>query len=181
MQAIGLLEYNSIAAGIEATDEMMKAAQVDLLFAKVVCPGKFIGLVAGEVAAVKSSIDAGKKTGGMYVVDEFVLPNPHPEIIPAMNAATVIEQYQALGVIETFSVASTIVASDAAAKTGLVNLIEVRLAVGMGGKSFVTMTGEVASVRSAVEAGNAEAGARGFLVKSVVIPHPTRELIEGLV
>lgn len=181
MESLGLLEFNSIAAGIEATDEMCKAATVDLLFSKVVCPGKFVALLAGDVAAINSSISAGKKKGGQYVVDEFVMPNPHEHIIPAMNAATEVKEYQALGVIETFSVASTIMASDAAAKTGLVDLIEIRLAVGMGGKSFVTMTGEVASVRSAVEAGDAEAKSRGFLVKSVVIPHPTKELIEGLI
>lgn len=172
LQAIGLVELTSIAKGIEAADAMLKAAQVELLDAKPTCPGKYVVLVCGDVAAVQSAVDSGRAMGEDAVIDDFILPNVHPYVIKAIGAASAVTEIKALGVIETFSVASLIVASDAAAKTGDVELIEIRIGMGIGGKSFVTMTGDVASVKSSVEAGAALASERGMLVQQVVIPSP---------
>jgi microcompartment protein CcmL/EutN len=175
IQAIGLVEFISIAKGIEAADAMLKAAQVDLLEAKPICPGKYIVLVCGDVAAVQSAVDAGKQIGTETVVDDFLLPNVHPSVIEAIAAVSAVAEIRALGIIETFSVASLIVAADTAAKAGEVELVEIRLGMAIGGKSFVTMTGDVSSVTAAVEAGVVSAGAKGMLVAKVIIPsvHPS--------
>lgn len=172
--SIGLLEFNSIAKGIEASDAMVKAARVDLVTSHSVCPGKFIALISGDVAAVSSAVEAGEDAARGFIVDKFVIPNIHSDVFPAILTTSKIETMQALGVIETFSVASTILASDAAAKAASVKLIEIRLANGIGGKSFVTLTGTVADVRAAVDAGAAVAKGGGLLVSYVVIaqPHP---------
>ncbi|WP_434510662.1 BMC domain-containing protein [Desulfitobacterium sp. AusDCA] len=172
MEAIGLVEINSIAKGIEAADAMLKAAQVDLLEARPVCPGKYIVLICGDVAAVQSSVAAGKNIADSSVLDDFILPNVHPQVLKAISAATQITDIKALGIIETFSIASLIVAADTAAKTGQVDLIEVRIGLGIGGKSFVTLTGDVSSVESSVNAGVVLASERGMLVEKVVIPSP---------
>jgi len=174
LHAIGLLELTSIAKGIEAADAMLKASQVDLLEAKPICPGKYIVLVAGDVAAVQSSVDAGKSIGTDAVVDDFVLSNVHPNVISAIGAASPVTDIRALGIIETFSVASLIVAADTAAKAADVNLLEIR--TGIGGKSFVTMTGDVSSVQAAVDAGTGLAAERGMVVERVVIPSPHAQL-----
>lgn len=174
--AIGLLEFNSIAKGIEASDAMVKAAHVELVTSHTVCPGKFIVLVAGGVAAVRSSIEAGEAVARGFIVDKFEIPNVHPDVFPAITATSKVEHMEALGVIETFSVASTILASDAAAKAAAVKLIELRLANGIGGKSYVTMTGTVADVTAAVDAGSEPAKAGGLLVSRVVIPQPHADL-----
>ena len=50
MEAIGILESNSIAKGIEAADAILKAADTSLLFSKPVCPGKYTTLFYGDVA-----------------------------------------------------------------------------------------------------------------------------------
>ena len=83
----------------------------------------------------------------------------------------------ALGVLESFSVAALIEGADAAVKSAYVQLIEMRLAMALGGKAFVTMTGSVAAVRSAVDAGAQVVGQKGMLVNKAVIPSPRPELM----
>lgn len=180
MEAIGLVELNSIARGIEAADAMLKAAQVELLEAKPVCPGKYIIMISGDVAAVQSSVDAGKSIGAGSVFDDFVLPSVHPDVIKAFSSSTSVPEIKALGIIETFSIASLIVAADTAAKAGQIDLIEIRIGMGIGGKSFVTLTGDVSSVTSSVEAGVVLASERGMLIEKVVIPSPHYNLKQCL-
>jgi len=178
--AIGLVEFANVTKGIEGTDAMVKAADVELLLARPTCPGKFTTLVSGDVGAVKSSIAAGTAVGAESVVDEFVLPNVHPGVFPAITATSDVREVKALGVIETFTVASAIVAADAALKAAAVEAIELRLAIGLGGKCFVTLTGDVGAVQAAVSAGSADASAKGLLVSRVVIPSPAKELVAAL-
>lgn len=180
LKAIGLLEFNSIAKGIEVTDLMMKAAEVELLFSKASCPGKFILLVTGDVAAVNSSIEAGMDNGSSFVVDHFIIPNVHPQVIYAVNGTSAIEEINALGVLEFFSIAAAILAADTAVKTAQVELIEIRLGIGIGGKSFVTLTGDISAVKEAIESGSRVAYENGMLVYKVVIPSPSKELLYNL-
>ncbi|MBI2264432.1 MAG: BMC domain-containing protein [Armatimonadetes bacterium] len=151
--SIGLIELSSIAAGFQVCDAMLKAADVDLVLARTVCSGKYIVLVRGNVAAVQSSVDAGNYEGGFSVIDSFVIPNVHESVFPAMSGATKGSWLEALGIIESFSVASLIEGADAAVKAANVQLLEIRLAMALGGKAFVSMTGNVAAVQSAVDAG----------------------------
>ena len=70
--------------------------------------------------------------------------------------------------------------ADAAVKAANVSLIEVRVARGMGGKCFVTMTGEVSDVKAAVEAGARIAAKDGVLIGTEVIANPHPELWESI-
>lgn len=176
IQAIGLVELSSIAKGMEAADAMLKASQVELLEARPICPGKFLIMVCGDVASVQNSVDTGRSIGAHTVVDDFMLPNVHPSVIAAISGTSVVDGLQALGVIESFSVASLIVAADTAAKAANVELIEIRAGMGIGGKSFVTLTGDVSSVKASVEAGAAMVSASGMLVEIAVIPSPHPDL-----
>lgn len=176
IRAIGLVEFVSIAKGIEAADAMLKAANIELLEAKPICPGKYIVLICGDVSAVENSVNAGKAIGGGNVVDDFVIPNVHPAVIKAISCATNVHELQALGVIEAFSIASLIVAADSAVKAGEVDLIEVRVGMGIGGKSFVTLTGDVGSVKTSIAVGKEECSSKGMLVETVIIPSPHKNL-----
>ena len=172
--AVGFLELNSIARGVEATDILLKTADVRLVFAKASCPGKYYILFTGEVAAVRSSMEAGVAKGGENVVDTCVIPNIHPQVVKAVNMTAYPEVMEAVGVMEFYSVtASVYSAAD-------VELVDVRLGTGIGGKSFVVLTGDVAAVRSAVDAGIHTPNAEGMLISHVVIPHPHPELIQSL-
>ncbi len=179
--AIGFLELNSIAKGIGATDHMIKAADVFLAAAKPTCPGKFTILITGDVAAVNAAVKAGMAAGGEAVVDHLVIPRVHRQVVAAVNGVADIKNKSALGVAEYFSITSAILGADAAVKAADVELIEIRLGVGIGGKAFVSLTGDVSAVQAAVDAASAKAGAEGMLVSTIVIPNPRPELFSCLV
>lgn len=180
MIAIGFLEFNSIAKGVLAADAVLKAAQTELVFARPCCPGKYHILFTGEVAAVDASLEAGKRLGGEYLVDAVIIPRVHPDVIRAITQCTQVEAHLALGIMEFFSITAAVYAADAAVKAAEVNLIDVRLGTGIGGKSFVMLTGEVAAVEESVRCGVREAAAAGMALQSVVIPNPRPELFECL-
>jgi microcompartment protein CcmL/EutN len=180
MDAIGMIELNSIARGIETADYMVKAANVELIMAKPICPGKYVILIAGDVGAIESSVKVGEEIGAQYVVDKLLIPRVHPQLIGAINESTEIDGVNAVGVLEYFSVATAIVGADAAAKAAQVKLIEVRLGMGIGGKAFVTLSGDISAVNAAVEVGARVGTDNGFLVNKAVIPSPTKELFNKL-
>ncbi|MGD0666191.1 MAG: BMC domain-containing protein [Bryobacteraceae bacterium] len=179
--SIGLIELTSIAAGYQVTDAMLKTATVDLMLSRSICSGKYMVMVRGEVGAVEASVAAGVGAGNFSVIDSFVIPNLHESVFPAIAGSAKVETLEALGILESFSVAALIEGADAAAKTAAVQLIEIRLAMALGGKAFVTLTGDVAAVESAIDAGAAVVGAKGMLVNKVVIPRPRPELLNEMI
>ena len=178
--AIGLIEVNSIAKGFEVCDVMAKTANVSVLVAKSICPGKYIIMIGGDVAAVRQSVEAGEHTAASTIVDKFVIANIHPSVLPAISGGNSIEAVQAMGIIETYSVAATIEAADAAVKAASVIPLRMHLAFGIGGKSYVVLSGNVADMNAAVDAGSAVASEKGFLVNRVVIPRPHKQLIDQI-
>lgn len=179
-RAIGLIELRSIARGMKTTDTILKAADVELLRAHVVCPGKYIILVAGTISHVKNAVSMGQQIAPEVVVDHFVLSNVHPSVFPALTATTEIENVKAIGVVETFTLAAAIVAADTAVKAAPVDLIEIRLPFAMGGKAFTVFTGEVSAVRSGVKTAADRLKDEGVIDSFEVIPSPHKDLIEKL-
>ena len=178
--SIGLIELGSIAAGFLACDAMLKTADVELILARTICSGKYMVLIRGDVASVEAAVRAGSSVGEFSLVDTFIIPNVHESIFPAISGITKVESLEALGIIESFSVASLIQGADAMAKTADVRLIEVRLAMALGGKAFASVTGSVSAVTAAVEAGAQMIGRKGLLVNKVVIPQPRPELLSEM-
>ena len=166
--AIGMVELNSIAKGIETCDYMVKAAQVELIRSSTVCPGKYLILIAGDTGDVRAAMKEGESRGGECVVDTLLLPNVHPQLIPAISMATQTPPLGAVGVLEFYSVASAITAADIA---------EVRIGYAIGGKGYVTLTGDVGAVRAAVAAATRDAQ---LLVGTTVIPRPAKQVFDSL-
>ena len=177
LRTIGCVERNSSSTGMHVADEMVKAAEVQLVLARPTCPGRYLVIVTGDTGAVKSSVAHGRAIGSDMVVDWFVIPSVHESVVPAMNGTAVCPRINALGCIETCTTAACIIAADAAAKAGQVHLIELRFAAGLGGKAFVTMTGEVSSVQASVDAGVATVGTEGAgpVLSHIVIPSPSED------
>ncbi len=179
--AIGMVEFNSIARGIYAADQMVKISEVEIATATTTCPGKYIAIVYGDVAAVQSSVGIGEKTAGEYYVDSIVIPNVDKGVFPAITGATMPSNgIRALGIMESFSLATMIICADAILKAAELESIELRLGNGLGGKAYFTYTGDVAAVRSGTDAGEAIAREKGLLVNSEVIPSPSRLLVPSL-
>lgn len=193
---IGLLELASIAAGFETADALRKEAAVRLLRARPVTPGKFIILFTGPVEEVSSALRRGLETGADVLIDSLFIPNVEPTLLALVErdsrgaagaagatgapgiASPAPIALDAVGIIETLSVASTIRAADIASKTATLQLVGLGLAAGIGGKSYVTFTGEVGDVGVALEAGAADAERAGMLVRRVLIPRPHADMAE---
>ena len=175
-KAIGMAEFQNVSSGVQPADIIIKTANVDVIEAQVVCPGKYIIIITGQLSAVRASIDAAKVKFAQTMVDSFVLGNPDESIFPAIYGSNPVENPNALGVLETYSAASIIVAADLAAKTADVNLIELRIARGMCGKSYMYITGEVAAVTASIENAKAKIGDNGMLLDASVIPNPDKKL-----
>jgi len=177
--ALGLLELTSIARGIVACDAMAKKAPVEIVRAQTVCPGKYIVMIRGDEESVRDSMATGVHYAGQYLVDKLVIPNLHEQVIPALLATRPMRGLDAVGIVETFSAATSIVAADAACKAAEIELIEIRLANGLGGKAYVTLSGDQYSVEAALAAGVATVDS-GYLLRSEIIPAPHADLAKVL-
>ena len=176
MNALGMIEVQSIPLGVNAGDAMLKAATVQLVTAQPVCAGKYIVIVTGEVSAVSESVAAGKAEAGQRLIDSMVISHVHEQV----NACNEIGEVAAIGVMEAYSLCAAVVAADAAVKAADIHLMDVRLGRGLGGKSFITMTGDVAAVRAAIHAAEGMPEVKGLLSESVVIPHPHPDIVKSL-
>ena len=126
-KAIGMIEFNSIARGIYAADRMVKTSDVEIVTANSVCPGKYIAIVHGDVSAVEASVQSGVNVSGEYYVDSMIVPNVHPEVFPAIVSTSMPENIQALGILESFSLATMVIVADAVLKAAEFEPIEIRL------------------------------------------------------
>ncbi len=175
--SLGLLEIDSIAAGVRATDEVLKTARVELVEACPVSPGKFLVVFTGGVAEVESSLAAGREVAGERVVDELLLARVHDDVAPALTPRAVPpETGSALGIVETVSVAAAIIGADAAAKAAWVRILEIAPGRGIGGKGYFTMTGDVAAVQAGADAARALIDRRGAHVHTEILAGPHAEL-----
>lgn len=179
-KAIGMIEFKTVSSGITAADTMVKTAQVDIVEAQTVCPGKYIAIISGDLSAVNAAIEGATQRYPEQLIDSFVLGNPHEDIFPAIYGTTHIDHVNALGILETYDVAAIIVAADVAAKTAIVSLIELRIAKGMCGKSYMMITGEVSAVDAAIERAKASVGEKGMFLDSSVIAHPDEKIINTI-
>ena len=177
-KSIGAIELSSIGIGYLIEDEMLKAASVELLIARTICSGKYLIVVGGSVSDVEAAVQAGLQGADEAIIDHLVLPNVHESVFPALGQSVVLDAGHsgALGVLETFSGVSVLAAADAAAKAANVTLFRIHVAMALGGKGLLLMTGTVADVRAGGQAAAEEARKRGLLVSEVVIPRPGREL-----
>lgn len=179
--SIGLIELSSVAAGFLVADTMLKAGDVKLYLSRSICSGKYMVLVAGATSAVESAIAGGIAAGDGCLVDSFVIPHVHPDVLAALGRSNVVPPEGALGVLESFSVATLLRAADAVAKATNVQLLEIRLAMALGGKAFFTVTGDVASVQAAVATGRGVIAEAGMLVNAVVLPRPHPDVYREIV
>ena len=176
MNSIGLVEVKNVSKGIVVTDEMLKSAGVHLISSGSVCPGKFVTIVGGELSAIHAAVDRAELIAEDAMIDKFVIGN----LGDAVCGTADVKEKKALGIVETFTAASAIEAADAAVKSGDIELIEVRVARGMAGKCFVSMTGDVADVKAGVEAGAKIAAEQGVLINTEVIANPHADLWEAV-
>ena len=178
--AIALLEFSSIAVGVHAGDAMVKRAPVDVTYAGTVHPGKYLVLVGGDVACVEESYQAGLDVGRQALIDQIFLPAAHPEVVRILRGMRGRVTGEALGIVETSTVAATLGAADRGLKGAEVDLVELRLADRLGGKAYCMFSGTVADVEAAVELAVGHLPDPETLIAQVVIPDFHDEMLANL-
>ncbi len=185
-QALGMIETKGMVALFEASDAMLKAANVTFTGWEKVGSGLVTAFVEGDVAAVKAATDVGaaaaRRVGELSCVQ--VIPRPHDDIAlffkkPAKKDTPLEpDPGTAVGLIETRGLTGLVEASDAMCKAASVTLVRT-IQIG-GGYVTSIVRGDVGSVRAAVDAGASAARRVGELVASHVIPRPHEGLVEGM-
>ena len=176
--ALGLVETSSIARGLVVADAMVKRAPVELVLARPVSPGKHLVLVVGEVADVGEAMAAGVEAAAHTLVDRLELARVADELLDALRRR-VVAPSNAVGIFETFSVASTLLAADAACKAAQITLAELRLADGLGGKAYFVLSGDQADVEAALHAAET-AIPTGLMLARELIARPHEDLLAKL-
>jgi microcompartment protein CcmL/EutN len=167
--AIALIELSSIAAGAFTADRMVKRSPVELLHAGTVQPGKFLILVGGGTAEVEESYREGIQVAEAAVLDEVFLPQVHPRVIEALEGDRAFKDYESMVVLETSTIAAIVRATDSAAKGALVEVAELRMGSGLGGRGLAILTGELTDIEAAAEiAMQSLAGRSGTLCHSII-------------
>ena len=178
--SVGVVELKSIAKGIEACDDALKSAGIRLVTAHTACPGKYEIILTGELADVQTAVERIKNGYSDSVIDAVMLGRIDETVVHALLGTETTTRREAIGIMETFSAASAVKAADTAVKTADVEIYDLRLSRGQGGKGVVIITGQVSDVTSAVEAGTAYAKSQGLLHGSSVLANPHPEVSDHL-
>jgi microcompartment protein CcmL/EutN len=164
--AIAVIELGSIAAGAYAADKMAKRASIDLLHAGTVQPGKYLILVGGGTAEVEESYREGMQAASAEILDEVFLPQVDRQVVEALDGARQYARYESLVVLETSTMAAIVRATDAAAKSAQIEVAELRLGRGLGGRGLAILIGQRTDVEAA-----AEIAARSLAGRDVTLCH----------
>jgi microcompartment protein CcmL/EutN len=181
-QALALLEFNSVAAGVLAVDRMLKKAPIAMLRCGSVHPGRYLALVGGSVASTQEAFAAGVGAGLEHkaLVDRVLLPDPHPLLAAAVTGQRVAPQGEALGVVEVSTSPGLLRGVDAVLKAVPVDLVEIRLADDLGGRGLAVIDGLLPDVQEALLLFGLHLGENAILCGSTLLPRVDETLREVL-
>ena len=178
--AVGLIETSSIAKGVETLDAMCKAAGIKPEVHLAISKGKYIIAVSGPVGEVESAMSKGAETAGGTLVAKHIIRSIHAGALAALNKRVASPcALEAVGMVETKEALPALFAADAAAKAALVHVAEVNTGKGIGGKGYLTLTGSVGAVRTAVSAAVKAVG-EDAVVSRIVIPNAHEHVGEAI-
>jgi microcompartment protein CcmL/EutN len=177
IDCIGIIEYRSVAKGLAAIDKMLKASNIELIFSAVLCPGKYVAMVAGDISSVQEAEKAIQNNDSEFILSFVTLTDVEEQVLLALTATSNFGEIDTVGLLETMDVISAVVAADSIAKATNVDLIEIRLARGMGGKGFIYFNGELASVEEGMQTGIKAIADSGTLIAWSIIPNASPEIL----
>ena len=178
---IGIVEFRSIAIGIGAVDTIVKASNVKIMDAKTICAGKYYIIFSGGVSEVKNSINQIISEGETFIIDYAQISNAYPEIFSAINQTSEINQLKAIGIVETITSPSILIAADKALKASDIELVEVRIARALGGKNLCIINGEISAVKESISEAIKYAQDKDFLVDYRVIASPHADFYRAII
>lgn len=157
-----MLDVGSIPPGLRALDALVKEAPVTVLGAGTIQCGHYLILFGGEVEPVRFAHRRACETLGAMLHDEVLLPHAEARIVPAIADAAVRwpAAGDTLGALQTGSPPTMVRAVDAALKGTEVELVQLRVGDGLGGKAIAMLWGSTHAVEAAVALAH-DAFARG--------------------
>lgn len=182
MNSVGSVEFRSICKGIEVANEMVKRNNVDVAYAKSICPGKFLIIFSGDAAEVEEAVNLGNELGKQFIVDSFVINKVHDQIVKGLKNKYESKECEglAIGIMETSRVCTGIIALDKALKSGDVNLIKMQLAFAIGGKLVYMISGTVSDIEHSINEALNEIESKAVVATSI-IPYPSKDLINNII
>jgi microcompartment protein CcmL/EutN len=180
LPAIALIELSSIAAGAYAADRMVKRSPVELLHTGTVQPGKYLILIGGGTAEVEESYREGMQAAEAAIIDDVFLPQVHPRVVDALEGARTFNNYESMVVLETSTITAIVRATDAAAKGALVEVAELRIGSGLGGRGFAILTGARTDVEAAADIATKSLAGRNVTLCHSIISNVHDQFAERL-
>ncbi len=175
--ALAVIEFSTMPAGLLATDSATKASDIQLLFSGTVHPGKFLLAFEGGVTETELALHAARKTGRDSLIDSVHLSFPHPHL-RSQASTTVGEDEPALLAVETLTIPSLLGGLDRALKSTFVVLRLLQLADHLGGKSIAVIEGNLPDIEAASEYLKQEVPS--VLLSDIqLLRRPTRQFIES--
>ncbi len=168
--AIALLELSGISRGVVTSDAMVKRAPITMIKSGTISEGKYLILVGGSVASVEEAFAAGMSIGGNSIIDHVILPDVHTQVHDSILGTKRKPAADALGLIETSTVAATIRSMDAAIKSTKIDIVELRLGDNLGGKAFAIFSGKVEDVQTGMDIIHEVSGGKEYLTAEEIIP-----------
>lgn len=183
--ALGVLEIQHIARGVLCADAISKRTEVSILASRPVSGGKHLIFLRGGVAEMEEAMDAGRSAADASLVDSLELAMADEQlwsVLPKMEAWQSQEPANSAAsaaIVETTTICALLDAMDGACKAAEVSIRDARLGMGIMGKAFFTMMGNLSDLQASVDAARARAGDR--LLALEVIPAPADEILAQLI
>jgi microcompartment protein CcmL/EutN len=175
-----IAEFKSVSRGIQVTDSMAKSAEINILQASTLCPGKYLTIAEGGISALNSAEKIAETEGGRHLFSSSLISNIDEKVTGAIAGKLIDSGSGAIGVIEGPQMADLVNSSDIAVDSAPVEFIEYRLARGCGVASFYVMIGELSALTEAVNNASQYLKSRGSLLAKRIIPGPDRQVLRWM-
>lgn len=179
-KSIGALEFISISRGMYVADAIVKKADVEIIYFRTICPGKFLVIVSGDEGEVDTAIDYGVSIAGKSLFDSFKVHAISPAIIEGIRSRyEPIEKLDAVGIVETRKVCTGIKALDIVLKAADVRILRIYLAFFIGGKLVFAVMGSVSSIEHGISECKKLLSADEWQ-NVAIIPSPNPDVLDNL-
>lgn len=180
--AIAALEFRDIAAGMLATDALLKKAPIGWIKSGTISRGRYLTLIGGTTASVEESHQEGVWSAGENMVDHLFLPDIHPDLYEGVQGKrTPCTKEAALGIVETDTVCGNLLAAERVLKGTPVHLVEIRLADPfLHGKGVSIFSGELHDIEAAMDLAVSFVQARGAHVVHRILTSPHDSMLDQI-
>ena len=172
VDVIGILELSSMADGFNTLDAVVKESPVIIIKAEPINPGKYLIMITGDVASVEAAMDVGVNIAGKSIIDHILLKNLDKQIIPAIKSCNAPAEWDAIGFLETKSVAAAVEAADMAVKEADVSIVGIVTGNETGGKALVKISGDIGNLNTAMISTAKMLSSKDQLYRDIIIPGP---------